>query len=301
MFVLSRHSLFRIAPLSAALVVTFAAALRATDERPSDARISTATKDADGFLVHAVESEFQEGQTQIRVLLPDRISARQRYPVVYVLPVEPGRAARYGDGLLSVKANDFQNQYQAIFVEPTFAQVPWFADHPTKPLVRQETYFLQVIVPFIDRTYPTLAETKGRLLLGFSKSGWGAWSLLLRHPELFSRAAAWDAPLYKVRPDQFKMDQVFGTQANFEQYEIAKLLPLRAKELAGSPRLLLLGYGNFHGDHQAIHALLDRQQTAHVYRDGPQRKHEWSSGWLPEAVKLLFDANSPARQTPRDR
>ena len=301
MFVLSRRSLFRIAPLSAALVVTSAVALRAMDERPADARISTATKDADGFLVHTVESAFQEGQTQIRVLLPDRINARERYGVVYVLPVEPGRGTRYGDGLLTVKANDLQNQYQAIFVEPTFSQVPWYADHPTKPLVRQETYFLQVIVPFIDRTYPTQAEQKGRLLLGFSKSGWGAWSLLLQHPELFARAAAWDAPLNKVRPDQFKMDQVFGTQANFEQYEIARLLPLRAKELADSPRLLLLGYGNFHADHEAINALLDRQQIPHVYRDGPQRKHEWSSGWLPDAVKLLFEANPQARQTPRDR
>ena len=25
----------------------------------------------------------------------------------------------------------------------------------------------------------------------------------------------------------------------------------------------------------------------HAYRDGPQRKHDWHSGWLPEAVHFL--------------
>ena len=235
------------------------------------------------------------------MLLPDPLAKGRRYPVVYVLPVEAARGARYGDGLLTVKADNLQNRYPAIFVSPTFSQVPWYADHPSKPLVRQESYFLQVIVPFIDRTYPTLADGKGHLLLGFSKSGWGAWSLLLRHPDLFAKAAAWDAPLSKHRPDQFHMDEIFGTQQNFQKYEIAKLLQPRTDVLAGSPRLILMGYGNFRADHHAIHALLDLFQIPHVYRDGPQRKHQWDSGWLPEAVDLLFKPESLEAQPRRDR
>ena len=31
-------------------------------------------------------------------------------------------------------------------------------------------------------------------MLGFSKSGWGACTLLLRNKELFGYAAAWDVP-----------------------------------------------------------------------------------------------------------
>ena len=26
----------------------------------------------------------------------------------------------------------------------------------------------------------------------------------------------------------------------------------------------------------------------HLYKDGPQRKHDWHSGWVSEAVELLM-------------
>ena len=51
--------------------------------------------------------------------------------------------------------------------------------------------------------------------IGFSKSGWGAFSLLLRHPEVFGRAAAWDAPLMLEQPNRYGMGAVFGSQENF--------------------------------------------------------------------------------------
>jgi len=132
-----------------------------------------------------------------------------------------------------------------------------------------------------------LATGPGRLLLGFSKSGWGAWTLLLRHPDVFGRAAAWDAPLAMDHCGPFGSGEIFGTQENFEQYEIADLLRAKAGELRGGTRLILNGYGNFRKDHQRIHALLEELRIPHVYRDGPPRKHDWHSGWVSEAVELL--------------
>ncbi|HEY3787861.1 MAG TPA: alpha/beta hydrolase-fold protein [Urbifossiella sp.] len=63
---------------------------------------------------------------------------------------------------------------------------------------------MKVFVPFIDKTYPVRAEAGGRLLLGFSKSGWGAYSLRMRHPDLFGKAAAWDAPLIQENFDAYR-------------------------------------------------------------------------------------------------
>ena len=40
------------------------------------------------FLVHEVQSPYQAGKTEIRVLPPDKLEGGKRYPVVYVLPVE---------------------------------------------------------------------------------------------------------------------------------------------------------------------------------------------------------------------
>lgn len=250
--------------------------------------ISEAKKDGNGFLVHEVRSPYQAKTTQIRVLLPDKLEKGKKYPVVYVLPVEAGTESRYGDGLKEVQKLDLHNKLAAVLVAPTFSHLPWYADHPTKPEVRQETYFLKVVVPFIDKTYPVRAEAEGRLLLGFSKSGWGAWSLLLRNPDLFGKAAAWDAPLMMDKPGKYGSGDIFGTDANFDGYRVSKLLGDKAGKFQKDKLLILLGYGNFRAEHQKVHDLMDKLKVAHEYRDGPARKHDWHSGWVKEAVELLL-------------
>ncbi len=270
------------------LVAVIVTSMARSEALPGEARnTSSVYEDENGFLVHTVTSPYQSGQTEIKVLLPDQRDQGKRYRVLYVLPVEPADGERWGHGLLEVKKNDLHNKYQLICVLPTFSHLPWYADHPTDDEIRQESYFLKVVVPLIDRTYRTLAGRDGRLLVGFSKSGWGAFSLLLRHGEVFGKAAAWDAPLMIQRPDKYGMAGIFGTQENFEKFQVSTLLKRRAPMLSGGIRLIHLGYGSFREHHQSAHRLMDELKIIHEYRDGPQRKHSWHSGWLPEAVEML--------------
>jgi len=259
---------------------------------PAEPVIAEAKKDDHGFLAHTVQCDFQAGRTQILVLLPERLEKGRRYPVVYVLPVEAGTENRYGNGLLEVQKLDLHNKHGLIFVQPTFAQLPWYADHATDPAIRQESYLLKVVVPFVEKQYPALAEARGRLLLGFSKSGWGAFSLLLRNRETFGKAAAWDAPLTMQRPG-YGMDRIVGTQENFEKYRIVPLLEDHAADLRKEKRLALVGYNAFREHHQTIHEHLDRLKIPHEYRDEKKPKHTWDAGWLEDAVRFL---SSPAQQ-----
>jgi hypothetical protein len=250
--------------------------------------VSTAEKGQDGFSVHEIESPYQAGKTTLRVLLPDVVRPGQRCRIIYVLPVEAGLENRYGDGLLEVKKQDLHNKYETVFAAPTFSHLPWYADHPITPTIRQETYFLKVVVPFIEQNYPVTNDMKGRLLVGFSKSGWGAWSLLLRHPDVFGAAAAWDAPMMMDRLGKYGTTDIFSSQEIFEEYRISELLRKKQNVLGGAQRLVLTGFGGFRQDHDQIHSLLVELKIPHVYRDGPARKHDWHSGWLPEAVELLM-------------
>jgi hypothetical protein len=260
------------------------------------ATISEATRDAQGFLTHTASSAFQAGSTRIRVLLPMAYGNAQRYSVVYVLPVEAHDERRYGDGLLEVKKRGLHERFPAIFVAPTFSQLPWYADHPADPAIRQESYLVEVVVPFVEQHYAARRDRDGRLLVGFSKSGWGAYSLLLRHPDRFGKAAAWDAPLMQERPDRFGMGPIFGTQENFDRYRVSTLIARQAATLGPSPRLILLGYGNFRDHHQRAHTLMTELKFPHVYRDGPRREHLWESGWLGEAVELLLETQPGEQQ-----
>lgn len=253
--------------------------------------VSPAVRDEDGFRVHTIRSPYQSGETELLVLLPDQFDPAQRSPVLFVLPVEAGRGDRWGQGLREVQRADLHNRYGLICVMPTFSQLPWYCDHPTDPGIRQETYLTAVILPLLRWEYPQARHDRdGRLLVGFSKSGWGAWSLLLRHPQTFGRAAAWDAPLMLNAAGKYGSGPIFGTAENFEGYHIETLLSEHAAELDGRPRLVHLGYGNFRGDHAGIESRLVELRIPHIYQDGPLRAHHWNSGWLPEAVRLLVNS-----------
>lgn len=250
--------------------------------------ISPAERLPDGTRVHKVSSSHQAGETLLRVVLPDGAESRPRkLPVVYVLPVEARDEQRFGSGLEEVRRHDLANKHQAVFVLPTFSHLPWYVDHATDGRIRQETYFVDVVVPAIEERYPVSREAAGRLLAGFSKSGWGACSLVLRHPDRFGRAAAWDAPLVMDRP-QYGLAEIAGSAEVFEQYRLDRAFERHAERVRTGRRFVLLGYGNFREHHEQAHRLLERLGITHVHRNDTKRKHDWHSGWLAEAVELLF-------------
>jgi hypothetical protein len=242
----------------------------------------------DGIRDIRLDSPYQAGDNLLRVLQP-RVPTRSDSParILFVLPVEAGRGTTWGDGLHEVHRLDLHNRHGLIAVAPTFSQLPWYADHPTDPAIRQESYAVRTVVPAVDQLFPEHGIR--RLLLGFSKSGWGALSLLARHPDLFQAAAVWDAPLMKDEPNQYGMAPIFGTQENFDRYYLPRRIREAAVPLRERRRVALLGYDGFRDDMQRAHTLLEELQIPHFYADGPGRRHHWESGWVEEAIEALVE------------
>ena len=277
-------------------------------ENPQDTTLSStvseATRSRDGLLCHSVNSPYQFTETRLQVLEPDsydhaRFSrsdgserkVHQHYPIVYVLPVATHAENADGAALTELKRFNIHNDRQVICVMPTFSHVPWYANHATDPTIQQETYFLRSIIPFLDHEYPI--DKKSRHLMGFGKSGWGAYSLLLRNPDLFARALAWDAPLAQQTPYKLGMLDIFNTQENFERYDVWDLLATRAEMLQPTrDRLALMGFSEFRGHHQATHHHMLRLGIPHCFIDGPKCDAAWNSGWLSNAVDFLLDGST---------
>lgn len=240
-------------------------------------------------IVHEIASEFQRGPTRLRVLLPATYTPAKTYRTVYVLPVEAGNGTQYGDGLRVIEQARFHDVYDTIFVAPAFSDTPWYGDHPTNTNLRQERHLLDTVIPFVESRYAVSRQAADRLLLGFSRSGYGAFSLLLRHPDRFGKAAAWDAPLGLTAPrSEWGMPQVFGSTANFNAYRVTRLITQRAPELAGGPaRLILAGSNVFRSDHARVAQQLRDRGVPHVFVSGPRYAHAWGGGWLPGAVRQL--------------
>ena len=262
----------------------------------------------DEVKTHTVDTPYLHAAAQIRVLLPGPLEPGRHYPVLYVLPVAAGpdeEIQAWGDGIHAIRGDSYllphenlAKRYGLICVFPTFDSVPWFGDGQGDAGQRHESHLLKVVLPFIEQNYPTIAEPRGRLLMGFSKSGFGAFGLLLRNPGIFGRAAAFDAPLMVDWPGSWGIKEHFGSSEAFAGWHIPDLLAQHARELQGDRRLILLGYCLFRDHVQQANALLHRLGIPHEYRDGPERIHHWYSGWVSEAVALLMAPASVENRPP---
>jgi hypothetical protein len=85
------------------------------------------------------------------------------------------------------------------------------------------------------------------------------------------------------------MAAIFGTQENFEKYQVSRLLREQAGLFQKSKRLVLSGYGNFQKHFLDSHALLDALGIQYAFINGPARKHIWESGWIPDTVSALVE------------
>lgn len=245
---------------------------------------------------YRIESPFQHEATNVRVLLPDDFEQKKRYQVLYVLPVLAHDEHRHGDGLGEVMKYGYHNTHQLICVAPEFTSKPWFADHSSNRGRQDESHLLKIVLPFIDKKFPTQTGKKGRLLLGFSKSGWGAFTLLLRNPDVFYRAAGWDSG---IRVDTGPLEEEdranriaenFGSESNFEAYRISSLLKKGGPLWSDEARLF---YYNTEGTRAEggveIHRLMVASGLPHRYLFEPIRPHRWDSGWIPQAVEFLVE------------
>ena len=256
------------------------------------------TPEPGGVMVHRLDSPHQARETTLRVLLPDRIEEGRGYPVLYVLPVHEDGLFRHGNGLEEVRKAGYHNQYGLICVLPSFTSKPWFADHDLNPDKQDESHLIKTVIPFVENHYPAGASADSRLLIGFSKSGWGAMSLLLRHPNIFGRAAGWDVG---IRVDMGPIEgsdrakriaREWGTVENFDKYRISSLIRSRGRELGGEARLFYYNVEGTRGPGGAlIHQLLVESGVPHRYLYEPKREHRWDSGWLPEAIRFLVGSS----------
>jgi len=250
--------------------------------------------DDNGFISHRIASPFQADSTTIRVLLPDTIVPGEMYRVLYILPVIENDNRRYGGGLEEVMKHNFHNKYKIICVAPEFTAKPWYCDHSTDMGRQDESHFLKTVIPFIDKNYPSLKSTEGRLLMGFSKSGWGAFTLILRNPQLFHRVAGWDSgvrvdtgPISEEERTE-RIETLFGDATNFEKYRISTLLREQGANLGDETRLFYYNTQGIRGPGGVdIHQLMVQLGIPHLYLYEPYREHRWDSGWIPEVVRFL--------------
>ena len=124
------------------------------------------------------------------------------------------------------------------------------------------------------------------MLVGFSKSGYGALDLELKHPSVFSAVAAFDFPGDMTSSTSAN----YGTQANFQNnYELAASFIDACKAPFTTQDRILISEGPvFQNQVADFDTLLTSQGVMHTLLNQTSDAHTWSSGWLTSAVAGLY-------------
>lgn len=265
-------------------------------ENTASMYVGSPTTDNHGVAYYPVRSAYQGYREQIvRVLRPTQPRPGLEPSTVYVLPVDPGvdtLSSKWGDGLEQLRLLDVPNRFNMTLIAPSFAYVPWYSDHQRDPRRRMESFIVRDLVPFADKLSPS-GQLRHRYIIGFSKSGYGAVTLILRHPDIFEATAAWDFPAELDKISAFPdLNGNFADQANFNMYEIPPLITAHAADFQHRNRLWISGdKGIFTPDMVKLHTQLTALSIPHTWAQGGYRHHDWSSGWLEGAAEYLA-ANS---------
>jgi len=168
---------------------------------------------------------------------------------------------------------------------------------------RYEDFFVQELVPAIDRTYRTVPERLARAVSGTSMGGYGALHLGMRHADLFGAASAQSAALLPKFPNPIPTEGRWGFYARILQGPFGSPLNEAYWE-ANSPLTLAEHHENFAnlklyfdcGDHdrygfeegaQLLDKILTDKRFPHEFTLRPGN-HGWS--YLSQYMKysLLF-------------
>jgi len=139
------------------------------------------------------------------IILPpsyDSETAR-RYPILYFLHgIGENEQMLASSGGLNLVLDLWEQHQIGEYLIVTPAADSSFYINSRDGRVRYEDFFLQELVPYIERRYRTRRGRASRAIGGISMGGYGALHLAFRHPELFGSVSAHSAATESNTPAQ---------------------------------------------------------------------------------------------------
>jgi hypothetical protein len=212
----------------------------------------------------------------LRILLPEKYSKRgSSNRFLFVLPVSKKEDYHHGNSLDEIRKLDSHNKYNLIVIAPSFAKTPWYTND-------QEAHLIKAVIPAVHKLYP--CKNPQRLLIGFSKSGWGSLSMINRYPRLFRAAVCFDAPLnWKHSKDHPDGENFLPGLKNPKRYELADQFRIRAEQLIKNKNCIWMSHAGFSAARK-FYELFTELGTTHVYAGKIKAKHNWGTGWEAPGV-----------------
>jgi enterochelin esterase-like enzyme len=142
----------------------------------------------------------------------------------------------------------------------------------------------QALIPFIDKTYRTLADRDHRAMAGLSMGGMQTFQITLKHLDLFSHIGGFSGAGGGMATSPLDLKTAFGgvlsDAADFNKKVHLVWVGIGTKE----PERMYQSVNNFH-------QTLEKSGIKHIYYESPGTDHEWQT-WrrsLAEFAPRLFN------------
>lgn len=298
---MAKHSRTSLALVLVVVVFSAATAGGSTlPGRPHAQRLLTQTPANPRVQTIQFESKLVGKTLPYNVLLPVNYnqadSRTKRYPVIYLLH---GLTGHYNNWLDKTRLVDYTAAYEFIIVMPE-GNDGWYTDSASVPTDKYESYFLQELIPDVEKRFRASSERESRAIAGLSMGGYGALKFGVKHPEMFVLtaslsgaldAASWtEADLKGLEFIWRTLQPVFGPEKSETRAanDLRKLFSeLTAQRIAALPyvyldcgtedRLLEIN--------RSFADILTKQKIPHEYRQLPG-SHSWTY-WDSQVQEVL--------------
>lgn len=200
--------------------------------------------------IHRLEDKTRSGRTVIDVYR-DLLQEKKVGPMILVFP--------------GISSSD--NRVPGLLVN--FKQPELAKSAPGVGTGRFEDYFVDELIPYVDKNFRTIANRNGRAVDGFSLGGFQAIKIAAQHPELFRSAGAFDGTfLYATDKGRSvrKTDRVLRNPMFAPAFGQERDLEFVA---ANSPANLI-----WRGDQSAL------KDVQWLIRSGPESGEPWQSNYF---------------------
>ena len=248
-------------------------------------------------LRRALYSRAVDGRLQLAVYLPaDYPTSGKRYPVIYFLHGLPAGPTAYQGSSFLADALDRTGR-EAVIVAPQGARDsdsdPEYLDWGTGR--NWETAITHDVVRYVDAHFRTIADRRGRAIVGLSAGGYGAVLLALHHLPSFSVIESWSGYFHPTNPAGTAALDLGSRSTNARASAHTFVVTLR-RSFARQPTFFAFYVGRgderFRAENVQLDRELDRARVGHVFRvyPGGHQQSVWqrhAATWLNLAAAHL--------------
>jgi S-formylglutathione hydrolase FrmB len=223
-----------------------------------------------------------------------------------VLPVSDDDVPTFGDPVREIETWAVTSGRAVIVHFPQFDSGFgfWYGNHDTDSSKQFEAATLVMLDAWDKGCAAAGLETSPPIVMGFSRSGYGAMSLMARHPSRFSGVIAWDAPFMLHPPGSTQALQetlarayatTYGSESNFTaNYQLTNH-PDRLSALAGTS-IVIGGYKLWGVQTEDFHDLLMSLNIPHAFLFRSYPTHRWDSGWIGPCLDAATGSLPPSNE-----